>query len=458
MADYPESDVPRETPPAPVAKPTKRRPRRKTPSGFFDDDGLRALDAAHAAIDLGPLRYGLDGRFWAYDSGVWTGDGEKAVHRRMVDLLGNRYRPAHSNAIRDVVRALVPEIEAAPTPGYINFRDARPGEGGKGGLLDWRANRLDKHTPDVPSTVQLSVPWNPDAECPDFHAFMADVIAEDDRARVWEVIGYMLMSGNPLHRAFLFAGGGRNGKGAMMRTILALLGRSNVSNVPLHDLSSNRFATAQLYGRMANVCGDIDATYLENTGRIKEITGEDDVQAEHKFGQPFRFTAWCSMLFSANTIPGAADSSRGWVDRWEIIPFDRYVGDRVDKTLEPRLQAPESLAGIAVCAVAALRSVMDRGAFRTTDSGLAAKEEFARKSNPLYDYVEERTTLTDDGREKGTVVYEDYTRWAALVGAKSPMNRATFYAKMKQLPDRGITTTEKGGSLVFKGLKLGKLT
>lgn len=409
---------------------------------------MRALDAATGVIDKGPIGFGQDGRFWAYDGGVWGGDGERAVHRRVVDLLGNRYRPAHSSAIRDVIRARVPEIAAEPVGQYINFGN---------GLLDWRRDVLVEHDPAVLSTVQMSVDWDPNAECPDFHAFLADVIPEDDRARVMELIGYMLMSGNPLHRVFLFAGGGRNGKGAMMRTILALIGRNNVSNVPLHDLSSNRFATAQLYGRMANVCGDIDSTYLENTGRIKEITGEDDVQAEHKFGQPFRFRAWCSMLFSANSIPGAADSSRGWVDRWEVIPFPHYFGDRVDKTLEPRLQSAASLQGIAVCAVAALRTLMDRGSFRVTESGREAKEEFARKSNPLYGYLDERTTRTEAGREKGTVVYEDYTRWAQSVGARNPLGRGTFYEKMQQLTDRGVSTTKKGGSLVFKGFKLGTL-
>jgi putative DNA primase/helicase len=81
------------------------------------------------------------------------------------------------------------------------------------------------HDPAIPSTVQLAIDWDPDAQCADFHRFLDDVIPADDQSRVWQLIGYMLMSGNPLHRAFLLAGGGRNGKGAFMRTVLALLGK-----------------------------------------------------------------------------------------------------------------------------------------------------------------------------------------------------------------------------------------
>jgi putative DNA primase/helicase len=426
-----------------------KKPRRASVQLFDPKEGLKALAAAKEVVRLGPLRWGMDGRFWAYDRGVWA-PGEDELHGRIVRVLADRYRPAHNNAIRDVTRAIIDPIDCSPVPEFINFRN---------GLLRWRTGELIPHDPSVPTTVQLTIDWQPTAQCGLFHEFLSQVVAEDDRPRVWEVIGYMLMSGNPLHRAFLLAGGGRNGKSAFMRTVLAILGKANVSHVPLADFSANRFATAQLYGRMANVCGDIDSTYLENTGRFKEAVGEDELQAEHKFGQPFRFTAWCSMLFSANEIPGSADSSKGWVDRWEVIPFPNYIGDRVDKTLEPRLQAQESLQGIAAAAVAALRVLMDRQSFRVTAAGSAAKEEFARKSNALYQWLDDRCTVTGatEDFEKSPVLYEDYRKWAEETGLKT-LSRPKFYEKLRQVSDRGITGTKRNGIDGFKGVKLGRIS
>jgi putative DNA primase/helicase len=426
-----------------VAKPTVGG-KRRTPAQLFDRNGLKASVASDTVLGMGPLRWGEDGRFWAYSGGLWA-PGEEEVHARVVHALGDRYRPAHATTIRDVARARIDRIDCSPVPEYINFRN---------GLLDWKRGILMEHDPAIPSTVQLSIDWDGGAQCADFHRFLDDVIPADDQSRVWQLIGYMLMSGNPLHRAFLLAGSGRNGKGAFMRTVLALLGKSNVSNVTLHDLSINRFATAQLYGKTANVCGDIDSTYLENTGRIKEITGEDQVQAEHKFGQPFRFTAWCSMLFSANEIPGSADSSRGWVDRWEIISFPRYVGDRVDRSLEPRLQSAESLQGIAAGAVAALRTLMADEAFKVTDSSRLAKEDFARKSNPLYQYIEDRCKVAPAGWEKREVLYNDYVDWAGKSGLRQ-LSRPKFYEKLRQLGDRGVTEAKRNGVNGFKGISIG---
>lgn len=400
-------------------------------------------------LKLGPLRWGADSRFWAYESGVYV-PGDDAVHARIVRVLGDRYRPAHKGAVADVLRAIVARIDCGPVGRFVNFRN---------GLLDWQAPggpTLLPHDPEVPSTVQLTVDWDPTAECPDFRKFLAEVLEEDDIPRVWEVLGYMLYSGNPLQRAIMLAGGGGNGKGTFMRVITALIGREHISHVPLADFSSNRFATAQLFGRMANICGDIDATYMENTGRFKEAVGEDEVNAEHKFGQPFRFTAWCSMLFSANEIPGSADSSRGWLRRWEVVSFPNTI-TTPDRTLEPRLMETRSLQGIAAAAVCALRVLMDRGDFRETVAGQRAKEEFARKSNPLHQWLDDCCWITGETGdfERGSVLFDDYKHWAEESGLRS-LSRPRFYEKLRQISHPGLGPVKRNGIDGWKGLKVGK--
>ena len=45
----------------------------------------------------------------------------------------------------------------------------------------------------------------------------------------------------------------------------ALLGEENVSNVDLHSLVTNRFRAAELFGKVANIAGDLDGAWLEST-------------------------------------------------------------------------------------------------------------------------------------------------------------------------------------------------
>jgi putative DNA primase/helicase len=51
-------------------------------------------------------------------------------------------------------------------------------------------------------------------------------------------------------------GDGRNGKGTLLRVIEVFLGRVNCSNRSLQDLDNNRFAVADLFGKIANILAD----------------------------------------------------------------------------------------------------------------------------------------------------------------------------------------------------------
>lgn len=421
---YPTEDAPAES--ASQKPPKTRKARTKTeraPGPLFDHNGLRAATAARAVLARGPLTFGEDSRFWAFRNGVWI-PGEKLVHARIVGVLDERHRGSSGDAIRDVLRAWVPEIECAPTPQYINFRN---------GLLDWRTGELRPHDPAVLSTVQLGCDWNPKATCERFRRFVAEVVPAPDIARVWEMTGYLMMSGNPLQKALMLTGSGSNGKGALMRLWHKLLGgKSNVSAVTLHALSDNRFAAARLYGRLANMCGDIDNTFIEKTGVFKQAMGEDPIDCEHKYGQPFNFTNWATMVFSANEIPGASDSSDGWHRRWEVMHFpNRFKVP--DPTLEPELQADDSLAGIAVTAVSALRLLMARREFERTDTAVAAHDELKRKANAILVWLDERAEElgAEDAFTPRTTAYLDYVRWSEADGVKFPMTRRRFYERIR---------------------------
>ena len=109
----------------------------------------------------------------------------------------------------------------------------------------------------------------------------------------WEVVGYLLMNGNPLHRAFLLVGAGRNGKSTFLRLVEHLLGRADCSSVPLQKLGDgHRFASAEMFMKSANVCGDLAATHLKDTSTFKQVTGGDPVFAERKIRDPFEFIYW----------------------------------------------------------------------------------------------------------------------------------------------------------------------
>lgn len=418
------------------------------PRFFHKNDGIRAYVVANAVRDMGPVRYGVDRTFWCYRDGVWHSDDE-LLHTRICRVLTDDYRPGHGQTVRDVLRAELDRIDVDPVPKWINMAN---------GLLDWDAvvaPDLVQHDHRYLSTVQLPVRYTRGALCTAFDEFLAWAVAPDDVMRVWEIIGYLMMSGNPLQRAILLIGGGGNGKGVLLEVIKKLLGHRNCTSIPLHDFGENRFVTSELFGRLANVCGDIDATYIENTSRIKEITGEDTVMGERKGQDPFYFTPWCKMILSANDIPASSDSSRGWTRRFEVVNFPN-TPTVPDPGLKRRLTTQPSLSGIALKAVLALRGLMARGEFTNGAARDEANREFAERSNVALRWlygecafpVEESAAWT-----RAAAVWEAAKPWLWQEGSK--LTKRGFYALLKQVP--GVRYVKVDGYDGFRGFALRRI-
>lgn len=393
---------------------------------FHPEFGLKAHAASHAVLSDMSLRIGPDGGFWGYDGGLWAPAG-KRISMSVVKLLGDRYRPHHESAIERVIRALVDDL--GPTQeNKINMVN---------GMLHWSGPdepEMLPHHEAYASTVQLPVRYVADSTCTDFDAFVASSVAEDDQLRLWEILGYMMLWGNPLQRMFLLTGGGGNGKGVFLNVLKALLGKRNMSTVPLHAFINDRFAAADLFGKLANICGDIDTTYLESTGRIKELAGEDDIRAEHKGERAFSFRFDGKSIFSANGIPGSSDASVGWTRRWEVVEFPNAPA-RPDPGLVRRLTRPESLEGIARKSVAALRDLMARGAFTHGAAADRVHEQFAQRSNKVLLWLDETATRDPAGWYDRRELLKAFRMWDAFENpAAKSMGSQTFYDRMRSVP------------------------
>lgn len=416
---------------------------------LFGPGGLLAVRAAERVLDMGPLMVDAQGVFWAYRSGVWRPD-ERCIEirRRTVRLLGDRYRPTHYRTVREVLSTMCELFTVAPTPSVINFGN---------GMLRWAADPdpvLVEHHPEFMSSVRLPIEWEPSATCPLFDEFLSAAVPPDDIERAWQVLGYLLMSGNPLQRMFMLTGTGGNGKGVYLNVIRALLGDANTAAEPLHDLAETRFSAGELYGKLANICGDIDATFIQNTGKIKELCGDDRMKGEFKNERQFYFKFWGKAIFSANAIPGTTDSSRGWTRRWEVVPFP-YAPTKPDPTLSDRIVGSE-LHGIAVRAVHALRDLMVAGEFSRGESADQAHSEFAEKANRVLRWINDPDTNVHrepDTWNKGTILLSAFRAWEAYDqgNGHKEIGSQRFNELARQA---GLTPSKRQGQRGYYGLRV----
>ena len=355
---------------------------------FAKGAGLLALDLAETVMDS--ITCGIDDltkQYYVYDGGVWR-SGQGRIEERVAALLGNRYRSAHADTVLDLIRLSdVPRITCNPVPDYINVPN---------GMVDWKTGALIDHDPVQLCTVQLPVEYHADAVCPRVDQFLSDVLPGDciESGFIWEVIGYAMYSGNPLHIAVLFYGIGRNGKGTLVRLLKALVGQHNCSAVGLHELTENRFRAATLHGKLANLAGDLPARWIGNTALFKAITGDDMIQGEHKYGQVFEFTPWALPVYSANKPFGSADSSEGWWSRWVVVEFPKVFTGTEDRHLDEQLQTEDELRGVMARGIAALPALMGRGRFAEPKSVRQAKVKFIAASDAVRSWINECAALS----------------------------------------------------------------
>lgn len=408
------------------------------PDEFFEKGRLKSKTLAEAiSYDLAE---GPDGAEWVYEGGVWR-ERPGEVEKRTVRILGDRFTRAHSVTMEKAVMKGIdlPKIRLEADNEHLNVLN---------GMLHWKTNELKPHEASFLSTNQLPIEFHPDAQCPKVDAWVAEVLPEDCHQLFWEFLGYMLMSGNPFQVAILFYGDGGNGKGTAIRLLNGMLGEENVSNVDLQGFATNHFAMADMFGKIANIAGDIDAKYLNETAQFKQITGEDTVRAEKKFKNAFSYKPWAVPVFSANKLWRSADDTEGYLRRWVIIPFPRKL-DRSKGFDESTLHA--EAAGVLNKALANLRVLMERGKFAPAGSALEVMDEFRTQNDPVRLWLKDTSSVYvghENTRISRNDAYSRYHWWCTENGYRAKSSGELYNSLRRE----GFEEQNSNGTRYFKGL------
>jgi P4 family phage/plasmid primase-like protien len=379
--------------------------KKDDPDG--DPSGAFMVETARRIIDrIGPIAADPTGFLWTYDRGVYVIDDD-IVLKRLYHMIGNRFTSSILTNVKLAVRAKAPllDLTRPPSPGVMNFTN---------GTLEWRhTDEVQPHDPKMLETTQFPYAWKPDATCPRFDNWLETMLEPDQVTLAWKILGYMMLSGNPLQIAVMLYGKGSNGKSTFAHVIERLVGVNNTSAVPLKDFNE-RFATSAMIGKIANIVGDIDFDYQVSTAAIKQATGADAMQFERKNRDAFRAVLWATNLFSANRIPATNDGSEGYAERWIPMHFKRKASEhRIEGFSEEALW--EEIPGIAAKAVRVLRTLpLHQGASRaaafdlTSDSAVEAVEEFREASNAYYAWVKNHTVPSETEVMKPKELWQAY--------------------------------------------------
>src|SRR5215212_5215125 len=336
----------------------------------------------HFARDAGDKLY-------RYSDGCYRQSAERYIRRRVKQLLeawskADKWSSHKASEVAEYIRADAPELWERPPLDEVNLEN---------GILNLQTGERRDHDPRYLSPVQIPVTHDPEAECPAWDKFVAEVFPEDAQALAFELAADLITPNRSAQQAILLLGEGSNGKSTYLRALSAFVGTTNASGVSLHKLESDRFATARLIGKLANICPDLPSTHLTETSVFKAIVGGDDLHAEYKYRESFEFQPYCRLVFSANHVPRSGDASHAFFRRWLVVPFDRTFEptEQVPReTLDARLSDPGELSGVLNRALEVMERVRREG-FTESESMRRAWEEFKTMTDPVAVWLDKST-------------------------------------------------------------------
>lgn len=384
--------------------------------------------------------------FLIYENGVYNISGEKEAGRIIMDyMLPNYCIMASIRDCREQWDILVSKDfdDFNRNPYLVNVRN---------GLLDIRDMSFKEHTPSYLSTVQLNVEYNPQVDCPQFKKFLNEVLDCKLIPLVQEIVGYLLTTNTASQKAFVFWGPARTGKSTLLWVVeYLLLGKKNVSNIPWQEIG-DKFKTAELLGKLANVFSDLPSKSIDDTGIFKVVTGEDYLMAEKKNKNPFKFKPFARLVFSCNELPrNYVDRTEGFYRRLIIVPFNRQIEkNKIDKSLKYKFQREKE--GILNWALEGLKRLYENN-FEFSENELTdgVKKEYKRENNNVISFVEECCELDGLFSCSRIELYEAYKEFCVEAGLKA-LSQIKFNKELEG--NFNITRSRSGKLRSWNGVRI----
>lgn len=270
-------------------------------------------------------------------------------------------------------------------------------------------------------------------------SWLEDLTGDDQSAiYLMELVGYCFYrSYAPFQNITILQGTGKNGKSTFLNLFEKILCSDNVSNITLQDLGNknNRFASANLYQKEANLFADIDGEFLKSTGLLKALTGGDRLSAEFKGKDHFMFVNFAKLIFSANELPAFNDFTTGFERRLYVVPFDCVIDDKF-KAKHDLKEIEKEIPIFALHCIRLFNEALKRGELTISEKMKQAKDKWVKESNHVARFIEEECDLDMESPEgdSSKMIYEEYRNFCFRENLKE-LSQPNF---TKQLEKIGI--------------------
>ncbi|MFJ7419763.1 phage/plasmid primase, P4 family [Streptomyces uncialis] len=435
-------------------------------AGLINRYGESDAMNAHALVAWadGCIRYAPGLGFYVWTGQTWQRSEVRVrqeIHRMGAALvLAGETQKARGFTMTTRIDALLTELRSVPMvhvdaaefdnrPDLLSFRN---------GTVDLRTGKLRPHDKRDMLTYQLDLSYNPEASCPRWERFVAEIFPSDPELAAYfqRLIGYGITGSNSEQCFCVAWGKGANGKSVATDTLTAVF-RSITRTTPFATFEEKPSGgipndLAALRGSRLVMASEGESGKPMSESVLKRVTGKDEIAARFLRQEFFTFKPTFLLILATNHKPKFRGQDEGLWRRVKLLPFTRWFAPHErDYGLDAKLM--KEAEGIAAWAV---RGAIEwhRGGLQDPDVITKASSEYRRTSDALAGFMPGVLETCEDSHVmNGNDAFNAYLDWceAENLPQRERWTRRTFYGALEE---RGVTRVMKRTGVALAGIRL----
>jgi P4 family phage/plasmid primase-like protien len=245
-------------------------------------------------------------------------------------------------------------------------------------------------------TTQLPYDYDPNATCPGFLTMLDQAFVEiekefsteeknDFKRHFFEVVGYMIQPNKNHPLAWIWIGGGKNGKSRITKILAKLVGESAWKKGDIRDFNpdKNPHMLHSLENQLVLLDDDAKKGVTLDDGMIKKICESSDILVNPKNKNAYMIRLQVTPLILTNHALCVDDLSDGMLRKLQVAEFKANLMPLETSELPDQVEANE-MPGILNLAIQGLSRLRDRGKFEVPKCAGEFKRRYLVKANVIY--------------------------------------------------------------------------
>ncbi len=238
---------------------------------------------------------------------------------------------------------------------------------------------------------------------------------------VQQIVGLAAIGKVYMEALIISYGEGRNGKSTFWNTIARVLG-SYSGSISADALTVGckrnvKPEMAELKGKRLVIAAELEEGMRLNTSVVKQLCSTDEVSAEKKYRDPFRYTPTHTLVLYTNHLPRVGANDEGTWRRLIVIPFNAKIEGNSDIKNYADYLAEKAGGAVLSWIIEGAKKVIERNFKLSIPQCVSDAINHYRENNDwLSMFIEDCCEVDPSYTQKSGELYQEYRAYCARTG------------------------------------------